>query len=238
MPLKRWARVIILILLPVAADARDLRFISVGAAPWAANGDAPVGAFPDLVRHIEQRTGHAITISLQPFARVERDLETGEQDCGILMWSDTRSHLVERGEAVYPMPFGIVARRGLRLASYDDLSRLTISIIRGLSIHPRFDGDGDLRKDFDKDYQTGLQKMARGRLDAIAGALPTIAYLADQQGYADILGDRLVLTTIPLVLQCSRRSANLDVMPDLNQAIRAMAADGTIARVMADNHYQ
>lgn len=223
--------------LSAGASARELRFISIDAAPWASRPEAPEGAFPQLVRELESRTGHSILISLQSFPRVERDLETGEQDCTILMWNEPRSRVVQRGETVYPMPFGVIARKGVPLASYDDLAGLTVSVVRGLAIHPRFDGDAGLRKDFDKDYVAGIRKMAHGRLEAVAGALPTISYLAAQQGLGAALGQRLVLSTVPLALQCSLRSPNLDVMPALNQAVRAMAEDGTLGRILAANHY-
>lgn len=237
MPLRLWGILLLVVLLPLAAQGRDLRFITIDAAPWASRPDDPTGAFPALVRELERRTGHAITISLQSFPRVERDLDTGEQDCTILMWTEARARLVERGETVYAMPFGIIARKGVRLADYDDLRPLTISVVRGLFIDARFDADGTLHKDFDKDYVNGLQKLAHGRLDAVAGALPTLDFLARQEGVAGALGDRLVLGTIPLALQCSRRSPNLDVLPLLNQSLRAMVADGTLARVLVENHY-
>lgn len=237
MPLKRWAALLALMLLPGMAPARELRFITVEAAPWASRPEAPVGAFPELVREIERRTGHSIAISLNPFARVERELETGEQDCTILIWTDARARVVQRGESVYAMPFGIIARKGVPLAAYDDLPALTISVVRGVPISSRFDADDAVRKDFDKDYAVAVRKMVHGRVEAVAGALPTIAYLAAENGFGAALGERLVLSTVPLTLQCSWRSANLGVMPQLNEAIRAMAADGTLARVLANNHY-
>lgn len=237
MPIRRWAAVLALALVPGLAMARDLRFISVDAAPWASRPEAPTGAFPDLVREIARRTGHSISISLQPFARVERELEAGEQDCAILMWIDSRAAVVERGETVYAMPFGVIARKGVRLQSYDDLAPLVVSVVRGVPISARFDADADVRKDFDKDYAVAVRKMVHGRVQAVAGALPTITYLAESSGLGDALGDRMVLSTVPLVLQCSRRSSNLDLMPQLNEAVRAMAADGTLSRMLEKNHY-
>lgn len=237
MALKRWVLMAALVLLPEMAAARDLRFITVDAAPWAYRPEAPAGAFPDIVHELEKRTGHSIAVALQSFARVERDLETGEQDCSILMWIEARSRLVERGENVYPMPFGVIARKDVPLSSYDDLARLAVSVVRGVPISPRFDGDDSIRKDFDKDYLVGLRKLEHGRVEAVAGALPTISYIAADNDLADMLGKPLVLHTVPLALQCSRRSANLDVMPQLNEAIRAMSSDGTLARILTNNHY-
>lgn len=225
---------------PAVTVAAELRFITLEAAPWALPGTdgRPAGAFAAIVNEIGRRTGDHMVLALHSFARIDRELEIGAQDCTIILWSDARARIVERGEAIYPMPFGVVARTGVTLASYDELKPLTISVVRNLAIDPRFDADDTLRKDFDKDYVMGLQKIAHGRLDAIAGALPTIRYLAGNHGVAHHLGRQLALTTIPLTLQCSKASPNLAAMPRLNEAVRAMRADGTLARLLSENHYR
>jgi polar amino acid transport system substrate-binding protein len=222
-----------------SAWAADLRLITIDAAPWASiddNQDA-VGAFPDIVAEMERRTGHRIAVSVHPFARIDRELETGSQDCTIILWNEARSRIVDRGEDVYLMTFGVIAAKGVKLASYDDLYPLTISVVRNLAIEPRFDGDPALRKDFDKNYALGLQKIAHRRLDAIAGALPTINYQAKVDGLTDVLGDTLVMTRIPLALQCSRKSPNPGVLDELNQVIRQMKADGTLTHILARHDY-
>ncbi|MBI5162365.1 MAG: transporter substrate-binding domain-containing protein [Magnetospirillum sp.] len=222
------------------AVGADLAFITVEAAPWASFDEAAkraTGAFPDLVAELERRTGHSIAIAMQPYARVERELESGSHDCTILLWSDTRAAIVERGEDVYAMSFGIIARSGVPLTAYEDLRPLTVSVIRGLSLDPRFDGDDGLRKDFDKDYRMGLTKIAHGRADAIAGALPTIVHLARRLGIEAVLGDRLVVNRRPLALQCSRHSRHPGTMEGLNAALRAMRGDGSLSRILARHGY-
>lgn len=226
-------------LVSAAAWAADLRLITIDAAPWAsidAERNA-VGAFPDLVKEMERRTGHRIAVSVHPFARIDRELETGAHDCTIILWNEARSRIVERGEDVYLMTFGVVANKGVKLAAYDDLYPLTISVVRNLAIEPRFDSDPALRKDFDKNYALGLQKIAHHRLDAVAGAIPTIKYQAKIDGLTDILGDTLVMTRIPLALQCSRKSPNPGILDELNRVIREMRADGTLARILAAHDY-
>lgn len=239
MPLISRALVLVAVLMAPAVAAAELRFISLEAAPWASLDAAgrPTGAFAAIAAEIGRRTGDRIIPTLHSFARIDRELEAGSQDCTIILWSDARTRIVERGEAIYPMPFGIIARKGVPLVSYDDLRPLTISVVRNLAIETRFDTDETLRKDFDKDYVIGLHKIAHGRLDAIAGALPTIRYIAGNLGLAHHLGPQLALATIPLTLQCAKASPNLAAMPRLNEAVRAMRADGTLARLLADNHY-
>ncbi|MDX9742121.1 MAG: transporter substrate-binding domain-containing protein, partial [Gammaproteobacteria bacterium] len=183
-------RVVLLILLtawlpPLAAT--DLDFVTIEAAPWAyrdADG-RPAGAFPEIIAELERRGGDRIAIALYPLARIDQSLEAGQRDCTIILWNDYRARYAARGEDVYAMPFGVIARKGVRLESYDDLAPLVISVTRGLAMHPRFDADASLRKDADKDYLTGLRKIAHGRVDAVAGALPTILHIARQAGLDD-----------------------------------------------------
>lgn len=230
---------VVLLTAPAVVKAVELRFITIEAAPWASLDAAgrPVGAFAAIIAELERRTGDRIVTTLHSFARIERELEAGSQDCTIILWNESRARIVEQGEAVYPMKFGVIARTEIPLATYDDLRPLTISVVRNLAIDPRFDSDATLQKDFDKDYVMGLQKIAHGRINAIAGALPTIRYIAESQGIAQHLGQHLAMTIIPLTLQCSKKSPNLAAMPRLNSAIRAMRTDGTMDRLLAENHY-
>ncbi|MEW5728487.1 MAG: transporter substrate-binding domain-containing protein [Pseudomonadota bacterium] len=239
-PFVRLACILLGLSAALPAQASELRMITLDAVPWAtiSPSGVPVGAFPDIVAEISRRTGVKASIAIQPFPRIERELETGEQDCTIVLWSDSRARIVERGEAVYMMTFGAIARAGVPLRSYEDLKSMTVSVVRNLAIEPRFDNDPSIRKDFDKDYETGIKKIAHNRLDAIAGAIPTIMYQAKKDGLTKYLGDQIVMTQIPLTLQCSKASRNLALMPRLDDAIRAMRADGTLARILSAYEYR
>lgn len=221
------------------AAAKDLKFITIDVAPWAwsdASSGRLMGVFPDVVRELERRTGNRIAMSLQPFARINRELEAAAQDCTIIVWIDSNERFVRKGELVSDHPMGVIARRGVTLKTYDDLKPLTIAVLRGAPTDQRFDNDDSLKKDYDTtDYGQGLAKIAHNRVDAIAGAMPTIQFLAQQEGIP--LGDQLLLGTIPLLLQCALKSPNLDTMPALNQAIRDMQQDGTMARILKENYF-
>ena len=60
-------------------------------APWAyrdVSGIGYSGIFPDLVREMERRTGYEIVITLTPYARIDRELESHRQDCTMIwVWS-------------------------------------------------------------------------------------------------------------------------------------------------------
>lgn len=229
------------LLLPASsALARSLKFITLDVAPWASidkTSGKPVGVFPAVVDEIARRTHSTITYTLHPFSRIDHELESGDQDCTIIVWTEDRARIVRKGELVSNHPMGVIARKGVPLKKFEDLNGLAISVLRGLSIEPGFDANQSIRREYDNDYSMGLRKVAHAHIDAIAGAIPTIQFLARRDGLDQYLGDALPLSTIPLVLQCSKRSKNLDFMPQLDQAIRDMRDDGTLKRILDENFF-
>lgn len=223
-------------LTPLCALAAPLKFITLDVEPWATNDQGEMkGAFVEMVREIRQRTELEIEFSLTPFARVDRELETGGHDCTILI--PRSEEFVKPGELVAFHEIGLVPRPGVELTSYDDLNGLTISLLRGSSITARFDADDALNKVYETDYLIALRKMQRGRVDVVAGAIPTIRYLADNNGLSTAVGEPLRLADIPLIFQCSRQSTNLEAMGAINQAIQQMKADGTIERIREQYYF-
>lgn len=223
---------------PLSWAQTELRFITIDVAPWAFYDEQSrefEGAFIEVVRELRQRTGYDISVSLTPFARVDREMESGGHDCTILVPRSEKT--VVRGELVSYHDVGIVPHKTISLAEYDDLHSLDISLLRGSAITERFDTDSELKKQYDTDYLIALRKLARQRIDAIAGALPTILYLAEKNNLDQHLGQTLKLTEIPLVFQCSRLSPNLEAMPVINRAIETMRDDGTIDKIKADYYF-
>jgi polar amino acid transport system substrate-binding protein len=212
--------------------------ITIGVPPWASLGEDGVrrGVFPDIIEQFRKRTGHRIQESYLPFARLERELSTGTQDCGIFIWNESRASIVKRGETAYDFTIGVVLRDGVKATDLAGLRPLRLGVLRGLSIAPAFDGDQGLTRETVTDYEEGLRRMARGRLDGVAGMVPTIRHSAATLGLSDHLGGDVVLNSVPLVLQCSLNSTNLDVMEQLNQTLRDMRTDGTLAGIFASNY--
>ncbi len=222
-----------------AARAEPVRLISVEAQPWSWTTPEGrlQGAFAELAAELERRSGLDIIATVSSFPRIERDLAQGAQDCAILVWSEGNAGALDKGETVVEFPFGVIARKGLPLDRYEDLWAMRLSVTRQLSFHPRFDHDALLVKDRDQDYATGLQKLARARVDGIAGALPTIRWQAAALGLADHLGAELRLGASPIVLQCARAAPGHGALEPLNATLRAMKADGSLATILKRNHY-
>jgi polar amino acid transport system substrate-binding protein len=221
------------------APAADWKIATIATAPWASYdaGGRPVGAFPELMAELERRTGKRIEMAFLPFARLFLELEAGTQDCTFVYDSAETSVYLVKGEPFHAMPYGVVPRRGLALAAYDDLRPLSIAVPRGHQVTPRFAQDAQLSKHAVTDYQAGLQMVMRGHVDAVAGAIPTIRHLAEAGDMADRIGTPLVLATLPNYLKCSKRSPRVDAMGELNEGIRKLRGDGTLERVLGQYGY-
>lgn len=215
-----------------------LKFISLEVSPWGwrdSESGAMQGAFVEMVKEIDQRVEASISISLTPFARVDRELEMGGHDCTILIPRD--ENVVVSGEVIAYHDIGLVAGKNVPLPDYESLAGKRVALLRGSSITPRFDTDETFSKIYDTDYLISLRKLERSRVDAVAGAIPTIRYLADTNGLSDALGESLKLADVPLTLQCSRKSEKLNWLPELNRAISEMKAEGVIERIKSQYYF-
>jgi polar amino acid transport system substrate-binding protein len=79
--------------------------------------------------------------------------------------------------------------------------------------------------------------MAHGRVNAIAGAIPTIQYFARESAVDHLLGSPLVFYFEPIYLQCSRYSSYLQYMEVINQAIQEMKEDATQSKILKKYKY-
>ncbi len=232
LPCKAYAVLAFLLFCTAETAARELKLITIDVAPWAFENpqtNLQEGAFIELAREIGERGGYDISLSLTPFARVHRELESGGHDCTILI--PLSEEVVRLGEVVSHHDMGIVPHRDVNLTDYEQLQDLNISLLRGSAITDQFDSDESLDKVYDTDYLIALRKLSRGRTDAIAGAIPTIRYLADTNGLGSYIGEPLKLGEVPLHLQCSLASDVLELMPELNRIVRDMKAEGVVERI-------
>lgn len=220
------------------AQSVSLNFITIDVAPWAYRSEAsadPQGAFPAIVARLEQLTGYTIHMTLTPFARVDRELESGDHDCTILVPRDEQ--IVRHGEVITGHDIGVLSRSDNPITDYADLQGKRISLLRGSSISEEFDQDPDILKEYDTDYLMALRKLDRERINGIAGAIPTLLYLAQEHELSDMLAEPLKLSEIPLMLQCSRNSEHLDLMESINAAARQMREDGSLQAIVDRYHF-
>ncbi len=227
------------LLAPLLSNADELKVITINTYPWAYHDDQHnkyFGLFPSIISEIETRTGYKIKISLSDFsfARIDRELRAGRQDCSVnISIVDDNRDFVIYGETLIEHHMGVVARKGLKLDEYSDLMGLSVSVNDKLFISESFYLDKGFRKEYDVDYLTGIEKLVHGRVDAVAGAIKTINELAKFRDFDGFLGQSLKLGLTPISLQCSKKSKKLYVVAEVNEAIKSMKIDGTMQKIVS-----
>lgn len=201
--------------------------------PDPAGAEPYVGAIVDLLNEFERRSGHTTRRTLAPYARVELDLERGNIDFSVMAWGEARGAYANRGTALVPLHFGVRALKGIALKDYGSLKEITISASRGLKIDPRFDADVTLKKDFVRDYTTGVRKTALRRdSQAVAGSLLTINQIIRKTGVQDEFGETLVLNTTVLSVAYSKKAPQAALEGQVQAVFKSIADDGTAKRIV------
>lgn len=221
------------------ALAEPLRIASVETVPWAfvdAGSGQPAGVFPDVADELHRRTGLDFDLMLLPFARIVPELRAGRLDCAVMVWSDSAEAYAVRGQVVASHAVGVLPASRLGPRTIQGLAGLSVSALRGLRFPEPFESDPAILKDRDPDYLTALNKLVQGRVDAVAGSIPTIRHVAASAGLDGYLGDPIVLEIMHIVFQFSKRSKHLDRMPRIEEALDAMRADGTLERINRDRY--
>jgi len=235
----RWVALgLSLFVLASGALAREFKVDLIQFEPWAKKNPDPnsaephVGIIVDLLHEFERRSGHRTIQTLTPYARVERDLQNGDCDFSLMAWGDARAAYANRGTAFVPLDFGVRARKGVRVRSYEDLKKIIIGTPRGLKVDPRYDVDPEIRKDLVLDYTLAIRKAVADRdAMAVAGSLSTIGHIIHKLKLEAEFGDVLVLNTTHLTVAFSKKSRQLDAEAEINAVFKTMVDDGTAKRI-------
>ncbi|WP_310383280.1 substrate-binding periplasmic protein [Roseateles sp.] len=219
-----------------AARAAEFRVDLIQLDPWAKpNPDLGlrakepyVGIIVDLLNEFERRSGHSTVRILTPYARVERDLQLGNTDFSIMAWGDARAAYANRGTALVPLEFGVKARKGVRLRTYEDLRQIVVAAPRGLKVDPRFDIDAEVRKELLLDYTQAIRMtIAQRDAKAVAGSLASLGHIIQKLGLEAEFGDVLVLNTTYLTVAFSKKSPLLAAEAQVNAIFKTIVDDGT-----------
>ncbi|MCV2358266.1 transporter substrate-binding domain-containing protein [Paucibacter sp. TC2R-5] len=223
-----------------AAGAQEFRVDLIQLDPWAKPNPDPgrkgkeayVGIVADLLNEFERRSGHSTVRTLTPYARVERDLQLGDTDFSIMAWGEARAAYANRGTAFVPLDFGVKARKGVRLRSYEDLRQIVVAAPRGLKVDPRFDVDADVRKELLVDYTQAIRMtIAQRDAKAVAGSLSSLGHIIHKLGLEDEFGDVLVLNTTYLTVAFSKKSPLLASEAQVNAIFKTIVDDGTAKKI-------
>lgn len=215
-----------------ATEPPPLRAQIMQTEPWGYFNDHRLtGIWPEIADLIEKESGVPHRKSLAPYSRVIQNLDAGDIDVSYLIKSPDRASVIHAG-LLFNFGAVVIAREGVQVERYEDLDGLRIGVLRGIRLSHRFDADANLHKIEVRDYETMVNMLAEGRLDAISGNSLSLPYLARKLGGGASLGKRLVLQVTPVTVQFSARFAGSPVVDAVKEAVDRLRARGDIAAVL------
>ena len=113
---------------------------------------------------------------------------------------------------------------------------MKVSIYQVLNDNKVILDDERIQVEVDKSYLAGLMKMQHGRLDAIAGPISKIRFLADKNNMSSLLGQSIVLKKEAIYLQCSQKSIKPEHMDVLNKAIKEIQGEDVYRQLIKQYH--
>lgn len=223
-------------LAPPASAGDPLRLALPHSEPWsyyaadntAKDGSTLVrtGIMIDIAQALSQESGLEFRQKLSPYPRIWRDLRAGDCDLTFAIRSPDRDDYVRYAGHLFTFDTIVVGRPGLKLASHEDLHGLRIGVLGDIRLSPKFDQDGQLQKIELRDYETMVEMLLAGRLDAIAGNNLSLNYLLNKRKPGGPQWPQLLLQKTEVWAQFSRRSPRASDAEKLAEAIDRLRRRG------------
>lgn len=224
----------------------------LGAAPLSASTELVAGVFhlkpygfldesqrksgiiPDVIEELQKKTGLIITMKLLPYKRMVHELQMGSIDFAIFFKTKANSSFANPIAKVHRMPVIIIGRKGVELATYDDLSKYSISVTLGVSYEDRFDADKNLNKVPVKKYINQFHLFKNKHVDLVTGSKIGLFYNMSLAGIQKaMLGKPYILNYKEVWLQSPKNYSgkNKKELDQLSKAVNDLRKDGTISQI-------
>jgi polar amino acid transport system substrate-binding protein len=235
---------LIIIVLPVHAiqndpiKGNDIAILTIAQMPYgySSNNDEPTGVFYDILNEIVTSSGINAKNVITPPKRIYNLINSNAKIC--ILSADTPL-IMARLDKIEPIDFifqaGILPNTGIELSDYSSLKDITIAVPLGINVDEKFHNDNNLTKVFPSQYLNAIKMLKINRVDAVAGAISTLKFIAKLEGMKDKdLGKPLIFSQYNVNLFCSYNIPQ-DTKKKLKEAIINLKNKGIITNII--NHY-
>jgi len=185
------------------------------------------GALYDLLVAIRSTSGIGLPVVIQPAKRLLATMSRGKKNCTAVINSPDIIKSFDVIEPIgYKLAAGILPVAGIKLKKYSSLKKIKIAVPLGIVFDDKFHSDKTLNKVSTPKYINGIRMMKLGRVDAVAGAVSVLKFIAKQEGLSHhFFDDPLVFTESDLYLVCSFQLNNNE-RDKLQQAVIKLRSSG------------
>jgi polar amino acid transport system substrate-binding protein len=228
----------------VATPEQTLRYAVFPAPPYMIGVEGEQPALSGIDIEIAQEIARRMKLPLEfvpcPWARCLELMQSGRVDMLSSVYKKPeREAFMTYFDEPYldrlPIAFYFLKGRGYKVETYEDIYQFdSIGFLRGASYFERFDQDTQARK-YDVDTQDQLfPLLLKGRVEAIAGYVPTENYRIAVEGYRDQVEKSAYEYGEPanVYLTLSKKSPLAARLSEFNQINQQLLKEGFVAQTI------
>jgi two-component system cell cycle sensor histidine kinase/response regulator CckA len=191
----------------------------------------PTGLDIDVVRAVAAVMGRTVRIELIEWREAQARVLRGDADALTdLAMSEERSRLYDFTDPTATHEFGLFVRSGnATIHGVSDLAGKAVGVTPGGFPRRLMENRGDVRVVLIENYDDGFARLKAGTIQAMAADVWVAAYAIQTRGYQDIAvaGEPFATSLATIALPKGHDA----LLAEMNRAIRALRADGTLEQI-------
>ncbi|NER61242.1 amino acid ABC transporter substrate-binding protein [Pseudomonas sp. MAFF212428] len=240
-PLLRAVGLLWMVLWAHAAQAEKLRLVADAWPPFTDASMPRGGLATAIVTTALQRAGYASEFEQVPWARALLGVGEGRYDVLINAWqNEARARIGQFSVGYLNNRVRLLRRKGdsLRFDSLADLHPHLIAVVRGYAYAVEFDGDTRLQKVPVRDFSVAVGMLAAGRVRLTVNDEYAAHYFLQRETATvregvEFFGQPLSENSLHILVSL-KNPRHAQIVAGFDQAIAAMKADGSYARLLKD----
>ncbi|MCJ8319152.1 MAG: ABC transporter substrate-binding protein [Colwellia sp.] len=231
--------IVILLVVPLHTSAtnedKNISMMTLELFPYGFMNDEGKrdGVLYKLMNEIIVESGVGKSKGVFPAQRLVIQFDKPKGMCTIVLDTPYVEHQLEAVEPIgYSLSMGILPKAGVKINSYLDLRSIIVAIPRGVYVDERFMKDKTMSKAPTSKYYSALQMLKLGRVDAIAGAVQSITYLAKNEEFTTLAFDKpLIFSENEMTLFCNQ-AVHQDIKKILKNTVIKLKENGKIKKIL------
>ncbi|MFK0313272.1 substrate-binding periplasmic protein [Pseudomonas sp. NPDC090233] len=233
------------VMLTAPALGQDkLRLVADTWPPFTDTSMPGGGLATSIVTTALARAGYPSVYEEAPWARALLGVSEGRYDVLINAWyNDSRARIGHFSKAYLTNRIRLLKRKGdsFRYRRQADLYPYSIAVVRDYAYSPAFDGDTRLLKVPVRNFSSAVRMVAAGRVNLAVEDEFVARY--NLQREPEQVRDAVALVEPPLgentlhILVSLKHSEHQQIVERFEQAIAAMKADGSYARLLRQHGF-
>jgi len=223
-----------------ASDVKnDVRIFAMKQLPYGyiSKEGQKTGILYEILDMIAKESDMTIPINIVPTKRLISTMLNNEKVCSIIGNSPDTAPFDIIGPIGYQVTVGILPASGIKLDDYSSLQGIIIAVPLGIIFDEKFHNDTSLNKVRPPHYINAIKMLKLGRIDAIAGAIPILKFLAKQQGMSLSSFDKpLVMIRGEMYLFCAK-SVHKNVQDKMKNTLIRLKDEGKIQKLL-DSYFE